>query len=299
MKQRLALGAALLAGTATVAQAQTTFPSVTYEIGPNSTMQEGCLPPCLCAIFFFGDLAGTFEMAQVVPAPLNFETYVITDIDWNVTNFQFSNFHITGTGTYRIGGLGPAQHQLTLDLFIDGVPANGTYDSGLVDVDPNAPFPAFNALAGQNDFVCYDQMFQVNAAPAIYDQYCSAAPNSTGLAATLQISGSNSLLDNNLLLRARHAVPGEPGMFFFGPDEVAVPFGNGTRCVGGDPTNRFATVLFADEAGSFALETDSTTLPDGVMWMTGSTWRFQAVYRDPGTGTGFNMTDAGSVTFTN
>lgn len=298
MMQRLTFGAALLAGSASVAHAQTTFTPVTYELQPNSSMQEGCLGPCLCAMFWYGDMTGTFEMAQTIPAPLNFETYTITDIDWHVSNFIGNSFHVSGSGTYTIGGLAVNEQRLTLDLVIDGQ-ALDQHDSGWVIVDPAVPFPAISALTGQNDFICYDQMFQVDAEPAIYDAYCSSVANSTGLAATMQISGSNSLFDNSLTLTARHTVPGQPGMFFFGPDEVAVPFGNGTRCVGGSPTNRFSTVLFADETGAFSLQTDHTILPDGVMWMTGSTWRFQAVYRDPGVGTGYNMTDAGTVVFTN
>ena len=37
---------------------------------------------------------------------------------------------------------------------------------------------------------------------------------------------------DDLLLRAEH-VPNQPGIFFWGPEQASVPFGNGTLCIAG------------------------------------------------------------------
>jgi hypothetical protein len=92
---------------------------------------------------------------------------------------------------------------------------------------------------------------------------------------------------------------GEPGLFYFGPDEPQVPFGNGFRCVGGGPGEVFRVFPFvaADAAGSLRASLDLPSLPGTIS--PGSTWKFQAWFRDPaGGGQGFDLSDGISIDFT-
>ena len=61
--------------------------------------------------------------------------------------------------------------------------------------------------------------------------FCSSTPNSTGSPALISATGSDSVSANDIVLFAQ-PVPNQPGIFFYGPEQIAVPFGNGTLCVG-------------------------------------------------------------------
>jgi len=92
---------------------------------------------------------------------------------------------------------------------------------------------------------------------------------------------------------------GEPGLFYYGPDELGLPFGNGFRCVDGAPGRVFRVFPFviADAAGSLKADLDLAALPGAIT--PGSTWRFQARFRDPaGGGQGFDLSDGVSIDFT-
>jgi hypothetical protein len=65
------------------------------------------------------------------------------------------------------------------------------------------------------------------------DSYCTATPNSTGLPAEILANGSSSVAANDLVLLAA-PVPNQFGVLFYGPNQTAVPFGNGILCVGGE-----------------------------------------------------------------
>jgi len=124
--------------------------------------------------------------------------------------------------------------------------------------------------------------------------YCIAAPNSVGAGAAISVSGSTSVSANDLALHAG-PVPAQPGIFFFGPNQIELPFGNGYRCVGGAVTR--LPVVFTS-GGSIDYAIDNTQFPAVGVLVAGSTWNFQAWYRDPdGGGSNFNLSDAISVEF--
>ena len=124
--------------------------------------------------------------------------------------------------------------------------------------------------------------------------YCSAAPNSVGAGASLSLSGSTSISANDLSLHAG-PVPNQPGIFFFGPNQIEMPFGNGYRCVGG--AVKRLPVVFAT-GGAIDYSIDNTQFPASGSLIAGSTWNFQAWYRDPaGGGSNFNLSDAVRVEF--
>jgi hypothetical protein len=130
----------------------------------------------------------------------------------------------------------------------------------------------------------------------VSDRYCEALPNSTGEPALLHALGCSDTLANDFELLATPVPAGQPGLFFFGPGEMSLPFGNGRRCVTGGVADihRLPTTS-ADASGDLALNVDFGTV--GAI-APGSTWKFQALFRDPAAqGAGFNLSDGLSVTF--
>jgi len=128
--------------------------------------------------------------------------------------------------------------------------------------------------------------------------FCTAAVNSTGQPAVISASGSGSLAANNLALRAGPLESGQPGIFYYGPDQIQVPFGDGFRCIGGTAGSivRMFPFAVADGAGFMNYAVDNT-LPVHVQFVAGATLNFQAWFRDPSAGmTGFNLSDGLELT---
>jgi hypothetical protein len=90
---------------------------------------------------------------------------------------------------------------------------------------------------------------------------------------------------------------GQPGIFYYGPNQIQAPFGGGYRCVGG--AVKRLPVLFSDSFGdaSYSIDLNSTTSSTGSI-AEGDIWNFQFWYRDPAGGlSGFNLSDSLSVPF--
>ena len=130
--------------------------------------------------------------------------------------------------------------------------------------------------------------------------YCTSTPNSTGLPALISATGSASVSANDLSLHAQPVPALQNGVFFYGPIQTQVPFGNGFRCVGAGATG-IARLPIENSglAGVLEHDLDNTLPPTAVTQITsGSTWNFQAWFRDPaGGGAFFNLSDGLSVTF--
>ena len=128
---------------------------------------------------------------------------------------------------------------------------------------------------------------------------CATAPNSVGSGATISASGSPSLGANDLGLIAVSCPPNTIGLFYYGSNAVAIPFGDGLRCVDGDIKR--LTPLQTDVLG-FAVQALDLTAPpfdagsgEAVL---GERKHFQFWYRDvPAGGAGFNLSDALVVRF--
>jgi hypothetical protein len=125
--------------------------------------------------------------------------------------------------------------------------------------------------------------------------YCANSPNSTGSAAELSAVGVVGVPWNDLTLTAS-TVPDQPGILFYGANQVLVPFGNGQRCVGG-MLFRLPPVMAS--AGSLVFELDLTQPPSAAgLVRPGSTWNYQAWFRDPAAGgAGFHLSSALSVEY--
>ena len=154
----------------------------------------------------------------------------------------------------------------------------------------------FNALSSGEDFGILDRVRLVlNDGTSLGTRYCTSSPNSTGEAARIVAIGSTSIAANDLGLVAE-PVPNQTGLFFYGPDQIQVPFGNGTRCVGG-MVGRLEVVIASGCVLSYTL--DNTLAPHPLTEITpGSTWNFQAWFRDPmAGGASFDLSDALEITF--
>ncbi|MAE28265.1 MAG: hypothetical protein CMJ87_04670 [Planctomycetes bacterium] len=127
--------------------------------------------------------------------------------------------------------------------------------------------------------------------------YCATAPNSTGGRATIGSMGSASISANDFGLYAYTCPPSQFGIFFYGPDQAAVPLGNGQLCVGGS-INRFPPdqiSIWGDVMRTVDLTQPPS--PSGQI-LEGSTWRFQYWFRDSAAGgANTNLTDGLEATF--
>jgi len=203
----------------------------------------------------------------------------------------------------------PTHPEVTSVSFIDTVPgqefAGGAWSGGHVEgvtytrflvnvtngfMGPHAGLPAGGntTLGGPLNGIQLRKLCQ----PA---SYCMATANSTGFSAAMQTSDDCHTLSTGFTLTAS-PVPDEPGLFYFGTTQIQQPFGDGFRCVGGS-TVRIWPPTFA-AGGVLERSVDFGDAATGGLIAPGSTWSFQAWYRDPaGAGSGFNLSDAISVTF--
>ena len=129
--------------------------------------------------------------------------------------------------------------------------------------------------------------------------YCTTSPNSAGPGALISANGSTSVAANSMTLIVAAAPANQFGVFFYGPEQDAVPFGQGTLCVGAGSTGliRITPAQQTDFLGTATRILDFGAAPfdsgPGAV-LPGEEWHFQFWYRDPGFG--FNLSNALSVT---
>ncbi|MFT7485766.1 MAG: hypothetical protein ACI9F9_001616 [Candidatus Paceibacteria bacterium] len=120
---------------------------------------------------------------------------------------------------------------------------------------------------------------------------CSSTPNSSGSAASMSVQGCDSHMANALELRATGLPANKPGMFFPGSIAAQLPAGNGTLCIAGPQR---LVPLLADAGGVLEMALDFQS-SQALSIIPGSTWRFQAFFRDPGVGTSYDFSDGIAV----
>jgi hypothetical protein len=133
----------------------------------------------------------------------------------------------------------------------------------------------------------------------------SGCRNSTGVGAWLGGFGSASVLADDLELTATNLPPNSMGRLFMGGGTIDVPFGDGLLCAGSGGHGQYRyPVQAAGPNGTLTLGPGIKEFSQGHFSGTGpitagSTWHFQAWYRNPAgpCGSGFNTTNAFSVTF--
>jgi len=129
--------------------------------------------------------------------------------------------------------------------------------------------------------------------------YCTGAPNSVGAGSQMLWSGSTSYAANNMTLFAANGPSGQAGLFYYGPNQISVAFGEGIRCVGG-ATDRLNPPVFSDVFGQWTRPLNFLGTPMNAgsgLVLPGTTFNTQCWYRDPAGGpSGFNLSDGLSVT---
>jgi len=127
--------------------------------------------------------------------------------------------------------------------------------------------------------------------------YCAATPNSLGATALISSFGTTSVASNIFTLACDGALPATPGLFFYGPNEQQIPFGDGFLCVDGGVFRLPATTTDAFGHAEAALDVTDPPAEGGAIF-PGSTWKFQYWYRDVNSETAaFNLSDGLSVDF--
>jgi uncharacterized membrane protein len=127
--------------------------------------------------------------------------------------------------------------------------------------------------------------------------FCVTSANSAGPGALIESNGHVSVSVNDFQMSASGLPVGSLGLFYYGAQSQQVPFGNGFSCVTGS-SFRVLPPFQADPTGAAAQGLDFTQLPAGGQIVPGSTWYFQAWYRDPAAGGAtFNLSDGLMATF--
>jgi hypothetical protein len=125
---------------------------------------------------------------------------------------------------------------------------------------------------------------------------CLTSANSVGAGAAIASSGSTGVADGAFTLAASGLPANQFGIFFFGPNQIGIPLGDGVLCVGGGLSR--LPVVQADWTGNAAYLLDFAAPPAAGHLLPGTSWFFQFWYRDPGFGTaGFNLSDALEASF--
>lgn len=159
-------------------------------------------------------------------------------------------------------------------------------------VDPNGELLIFDYADGE--------IWRL-APHASVGSVCQGAVNGTGVPAVLSTQGSTSVAANDLVFHVAHAPPFALGVLFYGPEPTYFPWANGVRCVDG-PTLLRVNFGVATPNGELThvvnLDVDPFTRAIGHV-DPGSTWYFQAWYRDPANpiGQGTNFSSALAIRF--
>jgi hypothetical protein len=127
--------------------------------------------------------------------------------------------------------------------------------------------------------------------------YCTSSPNSSGEGAVIGSFGTASIVANDLTLTVDDATPHQFGLFYYGPNQISLPYGEGVRCVGGGIYR--LGVVSLDTLGNGIHQLDITNPPEASAQIeVGDIWNFQCWYRDPAGGpSGFNFSDGLEVLF--
>lgn len=129
--------------------------------------------------------------------------------------------------------------------------------------------------------------------------YCDVTPNSAGSGAEIRAAGVQSIDANDFTLITTGAIPNKVGLYFYGPNQVDIPLGNGKLCI--SPVVRLNPPIITDSTGVATRPVDFTVFPagSGANQITpGSTWNFQYWFRDPPAGGAeFNLSNGVQVSF--
>lgn len=114
----------------------------------------------------------------------------------------------------------------------------------------------------------------------------NACVNSAGFGAGFSVSGTASHAADDLVMTATDLPKNTFSRFYMGPEQIGIPFGDGLLCAGNGlyPTFRFPVVSTGASGittlGPGTIDYVENNLQAGMM-LPGTTWNFQAWFRDP------------------
>jgi hypothetical protein len=261
-----------------------------------------------------GDAAVVPDLHAEILAPWPLPPWAVIDI----TNVHFvlasDPFSVDGAGNFTATGviLIATAGTITIDpiagstinlditgLSSDPVVATGSIVEGSGTLSMVAPVDVNFFIADPSTGLSAD-LYLLGTAAADYGCpaptiYCQTSPNSAGPGAVISSLGSTSISQNELILQCDLLTQNQFAIFYYGPNQIQQPFGDGFRCVGGSvlrlppqPTGN----------GTITHALDQTNLPGGGGIEPAEVVNFQCWYRDPAAGmSGFNFSDALSVSF--
>ena len=144
-----------------MAMAGSCLAATTYKLDPTTAYTQGCYEPCACPISISEGVGGTFGL-EPIQLTGTYDTYAITDVDWEIPTFDGASWSVTGAGTYVVFSEVAVLHRLELDLVVGELPQMH-FDSGWVLAE--APLPEFDIDVSVNGFNCYDWAFFIDAQP--------------------------------------------------------------------------------------------------------------------------------------
>lgn len=162
------LPAAALASLALVAscpsRAQVLDP-IQYQLSPLSRFEYGCFGPCACPVLISEPMKGDFTFYRT-SVDQWWSYYALLNIRWQYAIGDGSGAvhtaHVTGKGTYELGGDFALMQRMTLDVSTDDGPVQH-FDSGFEP--PSAAFPVIAADVRLHVDSCRDSVFHVVAGP--------------------------------------------------------------------------------------------------------------------------------------
>lgn len=131
-----------------------------YALTDTSDYEMGCYGPCMCAILIRSHMSGLFRLAYL-GSDGQFQHFLVDHLDWTLAD----GGHVTGSGTYLLGGDFALEQQMTLDLSIEGAPPL-RFDSGL---HPGGGTIPFHIRVSRHQEFCHDTVFVVDANPIVLD----------------------------------------------------------------------------------------------------------------------------------
>jgi hypothetical protein len=149
-----------------------------YRLRHESSFQQACTGPCLCAPGPLQQTSGTFSLVEMERDPL-FAHYAIASANWQVSGDAATgagSHTITGSGFYRVGGEVAIQQQMSLELKIDSQ-APAAFDSGLIS--GGGAFPRIDIPVTSTEATCVTTTIDLHAAPT---RIGKAEPTTEGIA---------------------------------------------------------------------------------------------------------------------
>jgi hypothetical protein len=205
-----------------------------------------------------------------------------------------------GSGQVRVFSGADASLYAILDSAVPGARFGGSLAGGgdlNGDGTPELLIGAYGEDSGAGAFAGAVHALTFSVVPVYVNNYCVSTPNTAGPGAFISNLGTTSVASNSFSITCDGAVPDSPGLFFYGPTESQVPFGNGFLCVTGGVFRLPAVAT--DGVGYAEMPVDFTVPPhvDGEI-LAGSIWKFQFWYRDASAvGSQFNLSDGLSAEF--